>query len=1314
MRARVLLAVSFAIAVAMAVFASLPAATASTGALSGPHSDRGLDTDAPANGLFDWLVVSVGATVTVPGGFLLIVQLYDGTGVTGITAAQKIVNLPAGPSLTDVRLSGGAIRTSGIDGPYQARIVLLNDTIQFQDVGIHVTGAYLATDFDPAAAVLAPPHADVGVDSDSPADGLFDYLAVDVSVSVAKAGVYTVTGDLTDEPPSVFIASARNSTWLAAGTDTVRLRFSGQTIRASAVNGPYNVSLFLYSAAGPAIDQGYHVTTGTYFISDFDALAASFTPPHESFTVDLDADTFYDYLVVNAIVTVRTPGTYRMTASLPGVGLASTWQGYLSAGIQVVQADFLGVEIFNAGVDGPYTVDLALYDLGRTLDRDTFTTANYLATDFEPSPPARWVPPTTDSARDDQPDGFWDYLVINATVTAERHGRYDWGLDLWDVSFGVYIGSAYGELDLVTGINPVQMLFPGVQIAMSGIDGPYGVDMFLSDDTGRQVDATSYTTGAYLASDFDPVPAQLTPPYLDLGLDRDTPPDGILDILAIDVPVTVTAANTFALFVTLLDPGLSFAGYASVIADLTPGLHTVRVMVPAADAFHSGQDAGAFYGGLSLSVMKRGGPIQIDSDSFITRNYTAGPFDQGAPLRLSGRVSETTSIDPPTGANVLAWSPTTRLLRQADVDASGRYEMWLPAGDYVVIADSPAGDAAGVNQTISADTALDFALGPPAAQSIVGTVSFAGWDSATLTGDFGFGSDAVAMRYQVDAGFGNGDGFASQAELDRIVLFGEPPSLPWSTRDMFTVDGTEYRRVNGTEMFTITGAGPVVSGVPITAALSGGFASASPIPRASRHTGRFLADYDTREEMQAFTLVWPATYALAAATPAPAVTVTGFGTPSSGIDPAADPNPRDFERDVWLDLTVDTTDALSPLVTNPALNGLTTFRTRTGPTVTVTATVSDAGRGDWEIAGANVTRGAGNWPGIPLAAADGTFDQVTEDVTGTIPTVGLTEGGHSICVYAWDVVPNYGTTGACASLIIDDTPPAVTNVRINGQATRTVVVGASVTLTATASDGAGGGSAIAEANYTRTAAAWPGTAMSAVDGAFDEVVEDLTATIDTTGWTAGTYAICVYAKDSVGNDDPTGTVCAQLVVLAQDVSDPAVSDLRATPDPADPGQAVDLSAIVTDNVDVTAVYIEIFDGTGASVENLTATYDTATGRYSVTHTARSGGAYTYRVSARDAAGNWATASGSFSVTGAPTPGPGLPDYWWVALVIVAAVVVIAVLLWLRRKKARPMAGPTAAPVPPAPPGPESPPPPSGAQTPPPEIDELDRPMPPPP
>jgi len=86
-RARVLLAVSFAIAVAMAVFASLPAATASTGALSGPHSDRGLDTDAPANGLFDWLVVSVGATVTVPGGFLLIVQLYDGTGVTGITAA---------------------------------------------------------------------------------------------------------------------------------------------------------------------------------------------------------------------------------------------------------------------------------------------------------------------------------------------------------------------------------------------------------------------------------------------------------------------------------------------------------------------------------------------------------------------------------------------------------------------------------------------------------------------------------------------------------------------------------------------------------------------------------------------------------------------------------------------------------------------------------------------------------------------------------------------------------------------------------------------------------------------------------------------------------------------------------------------------------------------------------------------------------------------------------------------------------------------------------------------------------------------------
>ena len=81
------------------------------------------------------------------------------------------------------------------------------------------------------------------------------------------------------------------------------------------------------------------------------------------------------------------------------------------------------------------------------------------------------------------------------------------------------------------------------------------MNLYLYDEDGRQIDLAPYTTGSYLAADFQPAPGQLTPPYVDLALDRDA--DTILDVIAIDVPVTVTAANTFIVTGILIDSGFS-------------------------------------------------------------------------------------------------------------------------------------------------------------------------------------------------------------------------------------------------------------------------------------------------------------------------------------------------------------------------------------------------------------------------------------------------------------------------------------------------------------------------------------------------------------------------------------------------------------------------------------------------------------------------------------------------------------------------------------------------------------------------------------
>ncbi len=1316
MRLRPILAAAIAVAVVLVAFALPPAARASTGTLAPPHGDAGLDTDVPADGLFDYLVISVHVDVTAAGGFIFIVQLWDGTGTTSITQAQKLVDLQAGPSSVDVRVDGRAIRQSGFDGPYQARIVMLNDTFSMMGVNVYMTtGAYLATSFDPVAAALAPPHADVGVDTDG--DLRFEYLALDVFLNVTDPGPYMVRGELWDASATAFISQASNTTYLSAGSRlAVRLRFSGTDIRVAGLNGPYHVDLTLVSASGARIDGGAH-DTGAYFLSDFVPAGISFAPPHEDYVVDLDGDGFHDYLVLNAEVSVRDPGFYRVHADIAAVPLSVERRAYLPAGAQVVQLDFLGVDLFTSGIDGPYNVDLTVTDDGgRTLDLDAHTTARYFAVDFEPSPPARWVPPTADSVRDDDGNGLWDDLVVNATVDAVRRGTYDGSMDVWDATFTTYIGSASGNWELSTGRSPVEMQVPGLQIATSGVDGPYGIELYLYDNDGRQVDTMTLTTGAHLATDFEGIPARLTRPYVDVGVDRSTPPDGIFDVLAVDVPVTVTRAGTFLVNGGLLDASFSVAAFDQTFADLSPGLTTVRLNFPGTDLFRSGQE-GAFFGFLSLSVLLNTDVIPLGNDNFVTRNYTAAQFDRGAGLRLSGVARAAGTGEPLEATDVLIWSSTTRLQRQVTTDASGYYATWLPRGDYLVVADSASRNAAGSAVTLAADTTLDFPLDLPPLDAFTGNITFSGWDNASVRMDFTMGADAVLTRLRVDVSFGNGDGVASQSEIDRVLLLGGAPELPISTRDMFTLDGVPYSRVNGTAALSIGGTGPVISPAPIVGTLSGNFTASTPISATPLHRSRFLSTYDTFDHVETFSLNWPSTYVMRAFDPAPAVAVGGIGTPTTVVDPAADPDLRDFVRDVWLNLTIGTSDSAPPLVTGAALDGQATLRTRRGPTAAVTASATDAGRGDWAIGGANFTIGPRNWASsTAMVAQDGAFDSPTEAISGTLATASMADGTYLVCAYARDIVPNNDTTGSCATLVVDSVPPSLANARVDGATTKTVVVGTSVTLTAAATDAASGNSVVAAANFTRGAANWPGTAMATADGAFDEPAEDLTATVSTTGWTAGTYSLCVYARDDVGNSNLTSQACAQLVVLDQDIDRPLISDARASPNPANVSATVNISATVTDNVGVDAVYIEVFDPAGTSVANLTASYDTATGRYYATRAFAAGGAYTYRISARDPSGNWRTATGAFTVSTGPLGGPSLADLWWLFLLVgaVAAVAVIAFIVWSRRKRGGAATAPGPEGASPATPPPPAPPAPPALEAPPPESDAGGTPPPPPP
>jgi pimeloyl-ACP methyl ester carboxylesterase len=90
----------------------------------------------------------------------------------------------------------------------------------------------------PHAAQLAGTYADRPEDSDE--DGFHDTLALDVGVTATEVGTYTVSADLVAEGQT--IAHATHYVVLAAGTQTVTLRFDGWDIRRSGVDGPYTVT----------------------------------------------------------------------------------------------------------------------------------------------------------------------------------------------------------------------------------------------------------------------------------------------------------------------------------------------------------------------------------------------------------------------------------------------------------------------------------------------------------------------------------------------------------------------------------------------------------------------------------------------------------------------------------------------------------------------------------------------------------------------------------------------------------------------------------------------------------------------------------------------------------------------------------------------------------------------------------------------------------------------------------------------------------------------------------------------------------------
>lgn len=116
----------------------------------------------------------------------------------------------------------------------------------------------------------------------------------------------------------------------------------------------------------------------------------------------------------------------------------------------------------------------------------------------------------------------------------------------------------------------------------------------------------------------------------------------------------------------------------------------------------------------------------------------------------------------------------------------------------------------------------------------------------------------------------------------------------------------------------------------------------------------------------------------------------------------------------------------------------------------------------------------------------------------------------------------------------DPWPPEIKDVFVNDTTSVTVPPGTLVTLNGTIDDSQTGNNNVSGANYTVGPQDWPGTAMNPVDGLFDSPIEDVTATVDTTGWPDDIYNLYVYGWDEMPNYNTTSKEYASIIIGSDD------------------------------------------------------------------------------------------------------------------------------------------------------------------------------------
>jgi len=925
---------------------------------------------------------------------------------------------------------------------------------------------------------FSPPHSDSGIDEDG--DGAYDVLRLSVRVSVTVPGPFEILAFLRDGTNTSDI----NYQWLRrtlTGTVTIVVDFPGHVIRAAGIDGPYVVELLLRDEWYSNDDWEAHVT-GPFAASDFDGPSIVPSGPFTDFGVDTDGDGLWNLLRVRLNLTSEGERLFRAIAELDTTTSYIDSTGYtcmLPAGPQTFDLDFPGWKI--RGSDGPYTVRIWHYgEDGVELALWTHVTAAYAAAEFE-TLPASLAPPHADRGEDSDGDGLLNSIVVDIAVSVDEPGEF---------SVTAFVGDALGNTwgafgqtaELPMGSQVLTFRVPTLPILLEASDGPYTVVLFLYGSGGGSplIEQGGHVTAAYSTSQFDPIPATLAPPHTDTVLDRDTPVDGLWDVLQLDVNVDVLDPGVYTLYARLWAGSIELTGDMRTTS-LGRGQKTVTLQF-SGPAMGASGFSGPYRIELTLSS-EVWFNAELDRGIHTTAAYSGSGFENPPAATLEGMVRVEGSDDLAPYVDVQATNYVTGALVAGTSDEWGRYTLWLYEGDWLLSAaywSSLQSDFVWVAVTgpqVTQD--LGVAAPPQADQTMA--LRLNSWADAEIDWSHTWRAFSPLLGHGIDLWYGDMDGIVEWDELDTYATLVGPyplarPPWPESTASTFLVDGRALRLDPGSWSFRLEGEGPVDAAVPLEFVGNGTYTLTGAPGPGPAHTIDVRILGDNEYEDLAYDVTAPAGFVLTPVDPPPFLEFRNASTRTITLDPG----PYGCCRPAWVRLraVVDS----PPLVTSAAANP---DPVEVGDETTITAAVVDSGG----VASVAVEIRD------PDDAVLGNFS-MAETEPGTYALNFTPEDPGTFAFTVWVQDSGGGTGSAQGTFVARDMTPPTADAGLD----QTVAAGSVVTFNGTGSTD----------NDEVAAYAWT----------FEEAGRTITLTGPTPSHTfsaAGTYEVVLTVTDPSGN-----------------------------------------------------------------------------------------------------------------------------------------------------------------------------------------------------